>query len=88
MIHLALLSVWLTIRFPQSAPTDAGRLPGVQQVLNSGRVATVAESPSARVSTKRMVAPGMPPLLSFRYYEGRMHNRFGNNDLVLDDAGH
>jgi hypothetical protein len=88
MIHLALLNLWLMMQVRQAVPADDGRLTAIEEVLNSGRVASVAESPSARVSTRRMVAPGMPPLLSFRYYEGRMHNRFGNKDLVLDDAGH
>jgi hypothetical protein len=27
-------------------------------------------------------------LLSFRYYEGKQHHRFGNSELMLDDAGH
>jgi hypothetical protein len=47
-----------------------------------------AESPSERLQPEVQVVPGMAPLLSFRYYEGRMRHRFGNVDLVLDDAGH
>ena len=54
----------------------------------SARCVTLAESPSARVAPLRLIAPGPPPFLSFRYYEGRMHHRYGNLDLVLDDAGH
>jgi hypothetical protein len=54
----------------------------------SARCVTLAESPSARVAALRLIAPGPPPVLSFRYYEGRMHHRYGNIDLVLDDAGH
>jgi hypothetical protein len=54
----------------------------------SARCAAFAESPSARVAPTPLIAPGPPPLLSFRYYEGRMHHRYGNLDLVLDDAGH
>jgi hypothetical protein len=34
------------------------------------------------------LAPGPPPLVSFRYYEGKLHQRFGNSELMLDDAGH
>ena len=45
-------------------------------------------SASVRVAPLRLIAPGPPPLLSFRYYEGRAHHRYGNLDLVLDDAGH
>ena len=60
----------------------------LQVILLSGRVTTLAESPSARVSVARQIAPGAPPLLSFRYFEGQARHRFGNFDLVVDDAGH
>ncbi len=60
----------------------------IRQVSESGRCATVGESADRRVTTQPMIAPGQPPLLSFRYYEGRLHHRFGNSDLMLDDAGH
>ena len=56
--------------------------------LISARCATVAESPDSRVGPGLRVAPGPPPLLSFRYYEGKLHQRFGNSELMLDDAGH
>jgi hypothetical protein len=59
-----------------------------QQVADSGRCVTLAEKPDDRVAPKPMIAPGPPPLLSFRYYEGKAHHRFGNTDLMLDDAGH
>ncbi|HZQ51721.1 MAG TPA: hypothetical protein VFB14_05965 [Bryobacteraceae bacterium] len=54
----------------------------IQQIADSGRCADVAEPPQS------LIAPGPPPLLSFRYYEGKTHHRFGNNELMLDDAGH
>jgi hypothetical protein len=60
----------------------------VQQVADSGRCADLGESPDQRVAPKLIVAPGPPPLISFRYYEGREHHRFGNAELMLDDAGH
>ena len=60
----------------------------IQQVNDSGRVVTLAEKPDDRVEHKKMIAPGPPPLLSFRYYQGKTHQRFGNTDLMLDDAGH
>ncbi len=59
-----------------------------QQTAESGRCVTLAEKPDARVEHKSLIAPGPPPLLSFRYYEGKAHHRFGNSDLMLDDAGH
>jgi hypothetical protein len=34
------------------------------------------------------IAPGAPPMLTFRYLDGRRRGRFGGLDLVLDDAGH
>ena len=54
----------------------------------SGRCATLSESPDARTSRPMLIAPGPPPLLSFRSYEGKLRQRFANSDLMLDDAGH
>ncbi len=34
------------------------------------------------------IAPGAPPMLAFRYLDGRKWGRFGGLELVLDDAGH
>jgi hypothetical protein len=77
MIRIGFIAFWL-----------AANPPLLDSILESGRCLTVAESPSQRVNPKPAIAPGLPPLLSFRYYEGREHHRFSNNDLVLDDAGH
>ena len=60
----------------------------IKQVAESGRCADLSEDPDARVAPTPMIAPGPPPLLSFRYYEGKLHHRFGNAELMLDDAGH
>ncbi len=60
----------------------------IQQAAESGRCAEVAQNPDARVAPGAAIAPGPPPLLSFRYYEGKLHHRFGNSELMLDDAGH
>lgn len=60
----------------------------IKQISDSGRCADVAESPEARVTPDLKVPPGPPPLLSFRYYEGKLHHRYGNSELMLDDAGH
>jgi hypothetical protein len=54
----------------------------------AARCLSVGETPDQRVSPPPMIAPGAPPLLSFRYYEGAVHHRYGNADLMLDDAGH
>jgi len=60
----------------------------IRLVAESGRCVTLAESPDAKTAAKVQIAPGEPPILKFRYYEGKMHHRFGNSDLMLDDAGH
>lgn len=60
----------------------------VKQIADSGRCVEAAENPDARVGKKAEIAPGAPPILSFRYYEGKQHHRFGNGELLLDDAGH
>lgn len=60
----------------------------IDQVSESGRCAELSQTPDALVVPPEMIAPGPPPLLSFRYYEGKLHHRFGNAELMLDDAGH
>ena len=59
-----------------------------RQIAASGRVLQIAVSDSERVAPPPQIAPGAPPLLSFRYFEGKQRHRFGDMDLVLDDAGH
>jgi hypothetical protein len=60
----------------------------IRQVAESGRVLELAEPPSARLAPPAAIAPGTPPLLSFRFFEGKQRHRFGDLDLVIDDAGH
>jgi hypothetical protein len=60
----------------------------VKRIADSGRCVTLAETPDSKVETQNRIAPGQPPILMFRYYEGKLHHRFGNADLMLDDAGH
>jgi hypothetical protein len=60
----------------------------VMQIAASGRMATIGQSPSQRIAALPRLAPGQPPLLSFRYFEGKDRRRFSGLDLVLDDAGH
>ena len=60
----------------------------VKQIAESGRCVTLAETPDSRVAGAPEIAPGPPPLLSFRYYQGKTHQRFSNSELMLDDAGH
>jgi hypothetical protein len=60
----------------------------IEQIAGSGRCVALAELPKDRLDVRPMAAPGPPPLLSFRYYEGKQHHRYENLDLMLDDAGH
>jgi hypothetical protein len=60
----------------------------IKEVAESGRCADLSQDPDTRVLPLPAVAPGPPPVLSFRYYEGKLHHRFENADLMLDDAGH
>ena len=59
-----------------------------REVAASGQLVGLATSPSNRVSVPPQIAPGAPPLLAFRYYEGQQHHRFNGTELMLDDAGH
>lgn len=59
-----------------------------KNVAESGRVMEIAIPPSERLAPPPKIAPGAPPLVSFRLFDGRMRHRFSNLDLVLDDAGH
>lgn len=72
--------------FPQDS--SSGKRDGiavlVEEVARSGRVLSIARTLDNRVR----IAPGAPPVLAFRYLDGRQRGRFGGLDLVLDDAGH
>ncbi|HEV8131091.1 MAG TPA: hypothetical protein VGQ81_07550 [Acidobacteriota bacterium] len=74
-------------RSPQSEIAEAAHKL-TKMVAVSGRVFELAVKPSERITGAAQLAPGAPPLLSFRYFEGKMRHRFGNLDLVLDDAAH
>jgi hypothetical protein len=60
----------------------------IELVAASGRVVEQGLSESERVAPRRLLAPGPPPLLQFRYLEGNLRHRFGDSALVVDDAGH
>ena len=59
-----------------------------KEIVASGRAVELATPPSERVAPTAAIAPGPPPLLAFRYYEGQQRHRFSNAELMLDDAGH
>jgi hypothetical protein len=60
----------------------------IHRVAQSGRVQEIGVPLSERVSPPPEIAPGAPPLLSFRLFEGQAKHRYNNMDLVMDDAGH
>ena len=60
----------------------------IKQVAASGRVLELALTPSERLSSPAQIAPGSPPLLSFRFFESKDRHRSAWLDLVIDDAGH
>jgi hypothetical protein len=60
----------------------------IQAIALSGRVVDMSEPPSERLSPPRLIAPGAPPVLSFRYFDASDRGRFGNLGLMTDDAGH
>jgi hypothetical protein len=70
----------------QTAP--AGLEEKIRQIAASGRIQQIGESSSARLSPAPPLAPGAPPILAFRYFDGQARHRFGDLDLVMDDAGH
>jgi len=60
----------------------------IQAIASSGRVVGISEPPSERLATSRLISPGGPPVLSFRYFDATDRGRFGNLGLMTDDAGH
>ena len=59
-----------------------------REIAVSGQVLEIGQTPDERVAPPPQIAPGLPPLLSFRYYEAQQRHRFSNTELMLDDAGH
>ena len=60
----------------------------VEQITLSGQAVELATPPSERLAPPAPIAPGAPPLGGFRVMEGKLRHRFGDLDLVMDDAGH
>ena len=79
-----MIAVWFTLMLA----SDEAAVSWIQRVAVSGQVVEIATPPSERLAPPARIAPGAPPLLSFRAMEGRQRHRFGDLDLVLDDAGH
>ncbi len=95
---MTVLALWFVLNGLSAPPidafvTDSGLSEAAAQRLTalvaaSGRVLSVAEDPRQRLDAGPRIAPGAPPLLRFRYLDGKRRHRFGNLDLIMDDAGH
>ncbi|HEX4810592.1 MAG TPA: hypothetical protein VH325_16770 [Bryobacteraceae bacterium] len=82
------LSILVLALYPGQSGMLQAPASGIEQTVASGRAVTVAERADQRVKQMPRIAPGPPPALSFRLYEGKSHHRYGDNGLMLDDAGH
>lgn len=60
----------------------------IELIAASGQIVEIATPSSERLAPPPPLAPGPPPTLGFRLIEGKLRHRFGDLDLVLDDAGH
>src|SRR5690349_9407079 len=58
----------------------------VRQAADSGRVVGCADSPSDRVNPPVLIAPGAPPVLSFRNFDAADRGRISQLGLMTDDA--
>lgn len=59
-----------------------------EEIEQSGRIVGIAASPSERVNPPTLIAPGAPPILSFRVFDSKDRGRLGDLGLMTDDAGH
>jgi len=74
---------------PTAAPTNEARIRElIGTISRSGQVLTIADAKQRLADPRKEIAPGAPPLLSFRYFEGAERHRFGRLDVMMDDAGH
>lgn len=83
-VAIALALGWL----PQSAGAPGPQSDPLARIARSGRLDTVGMTSSERLGPLSRLAPGDPPMLAFRYLEDRRRHRFGELDLMMDDAGH
>ena len=60
----------------------------LREIERSGRLGLIGVNASDRLGPIGRLAPGDPPMLAFRYLEDRRRHRFGELDLMMDDAGH
>jgi hypothetical protein len=83
-----LFLVMLFFTPPQEETSEARVQALIAEISQSGRVLEIDETRNRLSDPRREIAPGAPPLLAFRYFQGADRHRFGKLDLMLDDAGH
>jgi hypothetical protein len=86
-MNLALLV--LSLLAPDDAAGREARIrQWIEEISRSGRVLEIGEARDRLADPRQQIAPGAPPILSFRYFQGVDRHRFGKLDVMLDDAGH
>lgn len=73
---------------PESIDREGRLRELIERISQSGRVLEAGSSQERLKDPRKDVAPGAPPLLSFRFFAGADRHRFGKLDVMLDDAGH
>lgn len=73
---------------PKVAGNAEAEVQLLRDIEQSGRLHLIGVSASERLKPVGRLAPGDPPMLAFRYLEDRRRHRFGELDLMMDDAGH
>jgi hypothetical protein len=73
---------------PESTDREGRLRELIERIRQSGRVLEAGSSQERLKDPRKDVAPGAPPLLSFRFFAGADRHRFGKLDVMLDDAGH
>ncbi|HEY3739742.1 MAG TPA: hypothetical protein VGL53_07855 [Bryobacteraceae bacterium] len=81
---LLILTLWAQQAGTAQKPLDAL----IASIARSGRVVEAMPASDRLRDPLKEVAPGQPPLLAFRYFDGADRHRFGKLDLMVDDAGH
>ena len=95
-MHTAILFLTLLLQASQANPASPGNITDreahirelIGDIARSGRVLNLGNTKERLSDPRQQIAPGAPPLLSFRYFDGADRHRFGKLDVIMDDAGH
>ncbi len=80
------MAIWRVALLMMAAETASDS--SLVSFVASGRIVGLAETPSERLQSPVLAAPGAPPVLSFRYFDAADRGRYANLGLMTDDAGH